>query len=68
MEYKEGQTFRVVLNGFNREVKIHIMYVIDSIYHGHKLIVFRYWGKRSQYWHEEVLIDIQLKHRISLSQ
>ena len=53
IDFKEGETYRAYFGG-NARYKIHIAYVLDSIYDGEKLIVFRYFGKHKHWWHEEM--------------
>ncbi len=33
-------------------IKIHIRYVLPSIYRGQKLIIYAVFGKHKQWWHE----------------
>jgi len=53
INFKEGETYRAYFGGKENH-KIHIMYVLDSVYEGQKLVVFRWYGKHKQYWHEEM--------------
>jgi len=53
MKFKQGETYEAYFGG-KANYKIHIMYVLDSIYDNEKLIVYRYYGKHKQYWHEEM--------------
>jgi len=71
LNFKEGQSHKAELNGMRDARKIHIMYVLDGYYtypdnKPQKLIVFRYYGKHKQWWHQEMLTDQELSFRIWL--
>lgn len=60
-EFKVGDSFRVKFPYYWESKKIHIMYILDGYYDDEKLVVIRYFGKRKQWWHEELfkLKDIE---------
>ena len=58
---KEGDTYRVLLNGFRYTVKAHVMYILEGCYEGEKLIVFRYYGKYKQWWHQDMLREMEFE-------
>lgn len=67
MEFKPDETYHALLSGSIEIKKIHIMYVLDSIYENEKLIVFRWYGKHKQWWHEEMLNSERLSMYIKMA-
>ena len=41
--------------------KVHIMYVLPSIYKDQKLIIYRVFGKHKRWWHEFMCTDVQMQ-------
>lgn len=56
-----GKSYKTLQYG-----KIHVMYILDSYYDDEKLVVFRVYGKRKQWWHffveSESFIRCSIKH------
>lgn len=52
MEFKAGETY-YMKNG-PKVFKVHVMYVLDSVYEDYKLIVFKYYSYKKQYWVEQM--------------
>lgn len=48
----------------NEPRKIHIRYVLDSIYADRKLYVYAIYGKTKQWWHEFMCDDFEMKSMI----
>jgi len=65
IKFKVGQTFKARPNGHVVPVKIHIMYVLPSIYEDRSLVVYRWYGKHKQWWHEEMESDYMVSAYIS---
>ena len=63
MEIKTGSTHRVLLNGYRHTVKAHVAHVLKSHYQCEELIVFKYFGKYSRHWHQDMLTDYEFKFR-----
>ena len=55
IKFEVGQTYRTHLNGMwiGDQRKIHITHVLQGLHPDEQLIIFKYWGKRAQYWHQE---------------
>lgn len=66
MEFKEGETYRVFIGPHT--YKIHIMYILDSLYKDEKLVIYRYYGRNKQYWHQVMVIDFELTWKVENAQ
>jgi len=51
IDFKVGKTYRASIGGYY-VYKIHIVQIIDEGYG--VWIVYRYYGKRKQWWHYEI--------------
>lgn len=50
---KEGMSFKAkVPFSQPNTTKVHIVYILPSIYEGERLIVYRVFGKHKRWWHE----------------
>ena len=65
MKFIPGQTYRANIGG--RVYKIHIMYRLKSIYRGKWLIVYRYYGKHKQWWHEAIEMERTLSVLVDIA-
>jgi hypothetical protein len=67
MEFKAGQTYRAFIP-FGRELyKVHICYVLNSVYENRKLIVYRVYGRHKQWWHEIMCTAREMEHYIEMA-
>ena len=62
IQFKPNDTHHIRI-GMN-VYKIHVCHVVDSIYQGRKLVVFRWYGKHKQWWHEDMKDDDRLSWEI----
>lgn len=68
LDFQVGQTFKTSLNGMSslNTVKIHITHVLDGVYEGEKLVVFKWYGKRTQWWQEDMYNSDRLSMYIGI--
>ncbi len=66
LDFEVGQTYRTSLNGMSamNTLKIHIIHVLDGLYEGEKLIVFKYFVRN--YWHADMYDADRLSMYIAL--
>lgn len=70
IEFKAGQTFQASIPfgiGSNPR-KVHICYVLDSVYENNKLIIYKFYGKHKQWWHEIMCTESDMKHYIKMAE
>jgi len=59
MKYKAGQKIKAKVPFSITPMKIHIEYVLDTIYDD-KLIVYRVYGKYKRWWHYFTCYDFEM--------
>ena len=67
MEFKAGQTYKALIPYGDKPYKVHICYVLNSIHEYQKLIVYRFYGRHKQWWHEKMCTDYDMEHCIQKS-
>ena len=66
MKFKKGQAFKAKIPfGAGRLYKIHILYVLKSIYDKEQLIIYKVFGKHKRYWHEFMCTNLQMETYIN---
>ena len=66
MIFKPGQTLKAVIPfAAPKKYKVHIMYVLDSVYADQKLIIYKVWGRHKQWWHEFMCSDSDMKYYVN---
>lgn len=62
MTVEAGKTYRALVGIYT--YKVHIDRIFNSIYKGKRLIIYRYYGKHKQWWHEELCDEYEMKTMI----
>ena len=65
MKIEEGKSYHISIRGYIEVRKIHIMYILDSVYEGERLIVYRYFGKYHRWWHGKMEREDRLIREIN---
>jgi hypothetical protein len=59
-EFIVGERLFAYVPGINKPKRIVIVEIIDSIYDGEKIIVFRYFGRKYKDWEYKAATDWEL--------
>ena len=60
MIYEPNQSFKARLMFLLEPVKVHIIYVLPSIYNYRKILIYKYWSKTGRYWIESMCFDNEM--------
>lgn len=66
MEFKEGTTIRIQIEGRRKPTTIHIDHVLESKVFTDKVIVYRYWVRKWKSWKYNVDTDDMMNYVIDL--
>jgi hypothetical protein len=60
-KFKAGMSLRAIVPFSSEIMKVHIEYVLPSIYIDRKLIVYRVFGKHKRWWHEFLCTEEEMQ-------